>query len=111
MRASIVIRARDEAAAIGRTLELLAAQTAAHEVLVVDSGSADQTREIARGHGAQVVEIADFTFGGALNLGAGRATAPVVVSLSAHAFPRDDGWLERVLAWFEDPQVACAFGE
>lgn len=111
MRASVVIRARDEAASIGRTLSLLAAQSAEHEVVVVDSGSTDRTVAIAREHGAQVIEVASFTFGGALNTGTEATRAPVVVSLSAHAFPTDPEWLARVAAWFEDATVACAFGE
>src|SRR5437763_14441144 len=52
-----------------------------------------------------------FSFGGALNRGAAVLSADVIVSLSAHAFPRDEGWLARVLAWFEDDTVACADGE
>ena len=113
MHAGVVIRSRDEAASIGRLLDLLANQTAAHDLVVVDSGSRDGTPDVARGRGARVVELAaaDFIFGGALNRGARELAADVVVSLSAHAFPRDDGWLARVLAWFDDPQVACAFGE
>ena len=111
MLASVVIRARDEAASIGRTLGLLADQTAAHEVIVVDSGSTDRTVAIAREHGAQVIEVASFTFGGALNTGTAAAGAPVVASLSAHAFPPDREWLARVVGWFEDESVACVFGE
>ncbi len=112
MRASVVIRVRDEAAALERLLGLLAAQTEPHEVIVVDSGSTDGSAEVARRRGARVLELpaAAFSFGRALNLGAAAAAAPVVVALSAHAFPRDDGWLARMVAPFGDPAVACAFG-
>jgi hypothetical protein len=98
MRASVVIRAKDEATAIGRTLRLLADQTVEHEVVLVDSGSTDRTVEIARDAGVRVIAITNFTFGGALNTGTAATSAPVVVSLSAHA-------------WFEDDSVACVFGE
>lgn len=115
MAVSVVIRALDEAEAIGATLDALARQTVAHEVVVVDSGSSDGTAAIAAGRGARVVSIASdrFTFGRALNLGVREAASAseVVVALSAHAVPEDDGWLARVAAWFEDPRVACAFGE
>jgi rhamnosyltransferase len=112
MQASVVIRASDEARAIGRTLDLLAAQTVEHEVIVVDSGSRDGTPEIARGRGARVIALApeEFTFGRALNLGCAQAEAPVLVALSAHAFPRSSEWLERVVRWFDDEQVACVYG-
>jgi rhamnosyltransferase len=114
MRARIVIRARDEAARIGVTLARLASQTAAAdaEVVVVDSGSRDETVRIARDAGARVIEIPaeSFTYGGALNAGCEGAPAPVLVALSAHAPPLDDRWLERLLEPFDDERVACACG-
>lgn len=112
--ASVVIRAKDEAASIGRVIELVQQQEVDGpiQVIVVDSGSTDATAEIARRLRTTVVEIpaASFTFGGSLNTGCAEATAPVTVALSAHAFPRDTGWLARMLACFEDPLVACAYG-
>ena len=113
MQASVVIRARDEAGAIGRTLDLLATQTAEHEVIVVDSGSRDSTPGVARRHGATVLHLErdEFTYGRALNLGCAEARADVLVALSAHAFPPDDRWLERMVQCFSDDQVGCAYGE
>jgi rhamnosyltransferase len=112
---SVIIRARDEARSIGRCLDLIAGRPgdAAVEVIVVDSGSSDRTAEIARDRGARVIEIpaSTFTFGGALNLGAANARGALLVALSAHAHPRDPGWLARLCATFRDPRVACASGD
>ncbi len=110
--ASVIVRARDEAGAIGRTLDLLGDQRQPHEVIVVDSGSRDRTVEIARASGARVLEMpaADFTYGRALNRGCAVAQAPVLVALSAHAFPPDPGWLGRMVKALADPRVACACG-
>ncbi|MEJ7891533.1 MAG: glycosyltransferase [Solirubrobacteraceae bacterium] len=112
MRASVVIRVRDEAAALERLLRELADQSAAHEVVVVDSGSRDGSADVARAAGARVLEIPAraFTFGRALNLGAAACVAETIVALSAHAYPREAGWLERMAAALDDPQVACTFG-
>ena len=114
-RASVVIRAKDEAPSIGRTLDLLAGQTVAGdtEVIVVDSGSTDGTTDIVRAHDVRLIEIPaeSFTYGGALNTGTEHARAEVVVALSAHSFPRDDGWLERMLDAMADERVACASGQ
>ncbi|HEX6715152.1 MAG TPA: glycosyltransferase family A protein [Thermoleophilaceae bacterium] len=112
MNVSVVIRARNEAESIGHTIDLLQRQTIGSELIVVDSGSTDATVEIARLRGAQVIEIpaATFTFGGSLNTGTEAASAPIVVALSAHAFPKHDRWLEAMAGAFDEPKVACAVG-
>jgi len=46
MRASVVVRTKDEAERLALTLESLAAQAALHEVVVVDDGSSDATPEV-----------------------------------------------------------------
>jgi rhamnosyltransferase len=110
----VVIRAKDEAAKIGSTLARVNAQTLAGqaEVVVVDSGSRDRTVEIARAAGARLIQIPaeSFTYGGSLNTGCEGTEAPFVVALSAHAFPTDERWLERLLQPFSDERVACACG-
>jgi rhamnosyltransferase len=113
---SVIVRARDAAPAIGRCLQLIRNQevgTREIEVIVVDNGSRDETAEIARGFGARVIElpVSEFTFGGALNLGAAHARGEVLVALSADAFARDRGWLARLAQALSDPRVACASGD
>jgi rhamnosyltransferase len=109
---TVVIRAKNEAESIGRNLDLVASQTVEAERIVVDSGSTDDTVAIARDRGAKVLEIPaeSFTYGYSLNVGCEQASAPLIVALSAHAFPTDDRWLERMVAAFEDERVACACG-
>jgi rhamnosyltransferase len=112
---SVIVRARDESAAIGEVLDLVLAQqleSGSAEVIVVDSGSTDGTLDIVRARPVKLIEIpADtFSFGGALNTGCAAASAPLLVALSAHAFPLDEHWLARMLACFDDPRVACACG-
>jgi rhamnosyltransferase len=113
---SVIVRARDEATSIGRCLELLRGQRIdgrPPELIVVDSGSRDATAEIARRHGAKVIELpaSAFSFGGALNLGCANARGEILVALSAHAFPRDELWLGRLAAEFGDRLIACACGD
>jgi glycosyltransferase involved in cell wall biosynthesis len=113
--ASVVIRSKDEADSIGRLLDILSAQSIADrlELIVVDSGSTDATVRIARERGVEPIAIPaqSFTFGGALNRGCEAASAPVIVALSAHAFPPDERWAERMVAAFDDERVACACGD
>jgi len=112
---SVIVRARDEEHNLGRCLELVGAQLGVGEVEVVfvDCGSRDRSVQVAKAHGASVLSVpeAEFSFGGALNLGAERAQGEVLVALSAHAFPRGQRWLARLVAAFADPGVACATGD
>jgi dTDP-4-amino-4,6-dideoxygalactose transaminase len=112
-KASVVIRTQNHADALTKNLSLLARQTLPHEVIVVDSGSDDDTVDIARAAGAVVVDRSaePFHYAATLNAGCAIARAPVLVSLSAHAFPQSDDFLERVVAHFDDPEVACVYGE
>jgi rhamnosyltransferase len=111
---SVVIRVKDEAGSVARNIRLLGEQTiaASAETIVVDSGSTDGTVDTVREAGIDPIEIPaeSFTYGHALNLGCERASAPVIVALSAHAFPTDERWLERMVAAFDDERVACACG-
>lgn len=113
---SVIIRARDEEASLGRCLELVRSQEpdgGGVELIVVDNGSRDRTTAIARQHGASVLPLprGAFTFGGALNLGAANASGEILVALSAHAFLPDPGWLGRMSAALSDAGVACACGD
>jgi rhamnosyltransferase len=106
----VVIRTLNESALIGRCLEMLGEQRGGLDldVLVVDSGSTDATLEIARGHGARVLELgpAEFDYSKALNLGIGEVGGEFVVVLSAHAIPADAHMLERLIAPFDTTAVA-----
>jgi rhamnosyltransferase len=110
--ASVIVRAKDEARSIGRTLSLLARQTVRPEIIVVDSGSSDGTVEIAKRWCDQLVEIPAerFTFGSALNVGAQSASAPIHLAVSAHCFPERGDWVERSLAHYERDDVAATNG-
>ncbi len=112
-RVSVVIRAKNEARYIGETLAAVQGQRYRDfEVIVVDSGSTDQTAEIAAQHGVEVIPIdpQEFTYGRALNLGVARARGELLVSLSAHATPESDQWLGSLVSGFHHPGVAGVYG-
>jgi glycosyltransferase involved in cell wall biosynthesis len=110
MRVGVVIRTLDEGAWIRRCVEVLRGQRGEFDldIVVVDSGSTDGTVEIARELAVQVVEIppASFDYSRALNMGIAATSGELVASLSAHAIPVDDLWLEHMAAPFADPRVA-----
>ncbi len=114
MRASIVIRAKNEERDIGSTLEAITRQVGAgqFETIIVDSGSTDRTIEIARQYPIHLIQIPpqSFTYGRALNLGIEVARGEFVIALSAHSLPASDRWLAFMLEAFRDPNVAAVYG-
>jgi rhamnosyltransferase len=114
MSVSIVIRACNEERHIARLLEGIGQQTLTEvEVILVDSGSTDQTLDIASRYPVKVVHIQpeEFTFGYSLNRGISQSSGELVVIASAHVYPVYPDWLERLLAPFADPQVALTYGK
>jgi rhamnosyltransferase len=112
-RVSIIVRSYNESAHIGKLLRGIEAQTVKDlEVIVVDSGSTDETVSIAECHGARVVHIAksEFSFGRALNRGCDVAFGEIFIFASAHVYPVRRDWLERLIEPFCDDEVVLAYG-
>jgi len=111
---SIVIRAYNEEAHLGRLLDGIAHQTVKDvQVIVVDSGSKDRTVHIAQEYDSEVVHIDpnEFTFGRSLNFGIEKANADVVVIVSAHVYPVYPDWLEKLMEPFKDKRLALTYGK
>jgi glycosyltransferase involved in cell wall biosynthesis len=115
LRASIVIRTLNEARYLGDLLVMIARQRAPGievEVVLIDSGSTDGTVEIARAHGARVTEIrkAEFSFGRSLNRGSAFATGDILVYISGHCVPVDEGWLAALCRPLIDGVASYSYG-
>ena len=107
---SILIRTKNEEKDIGKTLDATFSQTYKNfEVLIVDSGSTDNTLKIAARYPLKIHKIKpeDFTWGYSLNYGFQRAKGKYVVSLSAHSLPLSTDWLETLIGNFDDDNVAA----
>jgi GT2 family glycosyltransferase len=110
---TVAIPVRDGGPLLERTLVALTGQSVTHELLVCDSGSRDGSAELARTHGARVIEIAPerFSHGGTRNLLMGEAAGAHVALLTQDAEPADERWLERLLAAFAlAPDVGLVYG-
>jgi rhamnosyltransferase len=111
---ALIIRCFNEERHIGRLLAGAMSQTRPpDEIIVVDSGSTDDTLSIADSFGVTAVSISrsEFSFGRALNRGMHLAAGhDIGVFASAHVYPVYDTWLEHLVSAFEDPDVALAYG-
>ena len=109
---SVVIRVRDEREALAAAVASVRAQTLPAEIVIVDSGSTDGSLELARQIGDVVLELprGAFSFGRALNVGAGAASGVLVGALSAHCRLDEQDWLERAAGHLDRRGVAAVNG-
>lgn len=105
---SVVIPAKNEEKHLPRCLASLARQTYPRdkvEIIVVDNGSTDRTREIAEGFGARVLRDDASNVSGLRNRGAAISTGEVLAFVDADCEAAPD-WIERGLAYWGDGHVA-----
>ena len=108
---SVVIPVKDGGPLLERVLDGVRAQGEL-ELLVIDSGSRDGSRELARAAGAEVIELApeEFAHGRTRNLGAERTGGELIAFLTQDAVPAE-GWLDALREGFTlDERVGAVFG-
>ena len=111
---SVVIRCRNEAHALGDTLESLSRQTKppSHSILV-NNNSTDDSVSIAEQHGLRIIEYprdVPFNYSKALNIGIKATSTPLVMLLSAHCPLATNDSAERLLSVFELFNAVGVFG-
>lgn len=114
-KVSIILRSYNEEKHIGKLLSSIFNQKCLYpfEVILVDSGSKDNTLAIANRYPVTVVEISpkEFTFGRSLNRGISKASGEVCVMTSAHCYASNECWLENIVKpIFENDKVALVYG-
>ena len=110
---SIVIRTFNEEKHLPGLLEAVRLQAYQDfELIVVDSGSLDLTRDIAGRYCDKVLQISgrDFTFGYSLNVGIRNSVGRFIVVVSAHTEPVDASWLTHLIAPLRDERTAMVYG-
>ncbi|MFT3863140.1 MAG: glycosyltransferase [Solirubrobacterales bacterium] len=110
--ASVIIRSQDSARTIRAAIESVRHQTVDVELIVIDSGSRDETLAIAKASCDQLLQIPLGTYvpARALNLAASAASGEILIPVSSHCeLPRTD-WIEIALAHYQDERVGAACG-
>jgi rhamnosyltransferase len=112
-RCSLVIPTKDGGPLFKRVVEGLQRQSCWKDVefVVVDSGSSDETVEIARAAGAKLFTVApaDFNHGATRDYAIAQTTTNRVVLLVQDAIPHDDQLIERLIATLDEDNVAGVY--
>ncbi len=114
METSVVIPTKNGERWIGECLEAVHSQEGVGrlEVVLVDSGSTDDTLKISRGYPVRIVEIPaqDFHHARTRNYAATLTTGKFLVFLSQDAVPSNNSWLKAMLQNFSDGAVGAVYG-
>ncbi len=112
---SIIIRVYNEEQHIERLLHGIACQKTpfTFEIIVVDSGSTDNTVRLALRFGARIIHITreQFSFGASINRGIEAAQGQYCVFISGHCYPENENWLTNIIFPFSDKNVALVYGK
>ncbi len=115
MLTSIIIRTYNEQTYLDQLLLMIEKQRCMcveKEVVIVDSGSTDQTLNIAKKHNCRITHINkdEFTFGRSLNIGCDFARGDLLVFVSGHCIPVDEHWLDELCKPLIEGTVSYTYG-
>ena len=101
MEVSIIIRTYNEQRYLPELLLAIGHQQVdfEFETIIVDSGSTDDTLDIAQRFDCQILRIPkrEFTFGRSLNIGCDAAHGRALVFISGHCVPCKTDWLAKLI--------------
>ena len=113
LKASIIVRTRNEEFWIGHCLEAIFLQEFdSFEVILVDNNSIDNTIKVAQRYPiSKIVNIDNFLPGKALNDGIRASAGDYIVCISSHCVPKDKNWLRNLYDNFNNnKKIAGVYG-
>lgn len=111
---SFIIRTKNEEKEIENTLKAIRKQdtTEEIEVILIDSGSQDNTINIAKKYVDKIIEISeeDFSWGYALNLGIEQSEGEFICIISGHCILVSDKTIENAINILKNRDIVALYG-
>lgn len=111
---SIVIRTLNEERYLADLLRGIKEQQTnfSYEIVLIDSGSTDETLNIAQQFGCRILHISrtDFSFGRSLNCACEASQGEFLVFVSGHCIPYDRHWLENLVTPLKNRTIQYCYG-
>jgi len=107
LNVSVVIPTFNSAKTIGTCLDAIGRGSA--ELIVVDDHSTDDTQDIARRHGATVIEVGKRSAAAARNKGVAHSTAEIIAFTDSDCIPSPN-WTKTIRAAFQELPDADIIG-
>jgi len=111
---SIIIRTLNEERYLPELLSSIQEQRSSftHEVVLIDSGSTDNTLSVAEQFGCRILHIsrAEFSFGRSLNRACEAARGAYFVLISGHCIPCNPHWLQNLVQPLAEGLVQYCYG-
>jgi rhamnosyltransferase len=111
---SVIIRTFNEEEWLHHCLEAIKLQDSYSkdriDIIIVDSGSSDNTLEIAQSQEAEIIHISDYKPGKALNIGIENAIGEIIVIISAHCIPKNNNWLSSIIKPLDQDDIVGVYG-
>lgn len=112
---SVIVPVRNGDIWLDKLLSKLLQQTLIDqtEIIIIDSGSTDNSLEIIKRYPVRLIQIPshEFNHGGTRNLGVQQAKGKYIVMTVQDATPASDLWLQHLIDGFVDEQVAGVCGQ
>ncbi|HMI62056.1 MAG TPA: glycosyltransferase family 2 protein [Puia sp.] len=112
---SVIIPTKNGDAWLAKTISAILDQTLSDqtEIIIMDSGSTDNTAEILSRYPVWVIPIepSSFNHGGTRNVGVRHAKGKYIVMTVQDAEPDSRFWLQNLLDGFDDEKVAGVCGQ
>lgn len=111
---SIIIRTLNEERYLPNLLGAIQTQHSdfSHEIILIDSGSTDNTCKIAEQYGCRILHISreEFSFGRSLNRACEAAYGTYFALISGHCIPCHEHWLQKLVQPLAQGTVQYCYG-